>query len=173
MQERQDNIRDALHGAFRALNSIYDKNNYFDLHDDSLITHGIPGNFPPNKEGMKNYYSEVWRAFPDAIFGFDHIIVEGSEASCMFSMSGTQKEEFLGLPPSDQQNRVDGMVFFHFKNSKIIERWEIIDILSAAKQLSVRQQISALKNAILEYGEVKANQELKQKIKGLFSRHLS
>ncbi len=37
------------------------------------------------------YYGEVWQAFPDAIFGFDHVIVQGSEAACMFSMTGTQK----------------------------------------------------------------------------------
>src|ERR1044072_2721437 len=102
----EDNIRDVLHEAFQALNSKDDKNRYFDLHDASLITHGIPGNFPPNKEGMKMYYNEVWRAFPDANFAFDHVIVEGSEAACMFSMTGTQKGEFLGIPPSDKQVRV-------------------------------------------------------------------
>ncbi|MGI0002594.1 MAG: ester cyclase [Nitrososphaeraceae archaeon] len=53
--------------------------------------------------------------------------------------SGSQKNEFLGIPPSDKQIKVEGMIFFQFKGSKIIERWEIIDILSAAKQLGVRQ----------------------------------
>ena len=64
------------------------------------------------------------------------------------------------------------MIFFRFKGSKIVERWEIIDLLSAAKQLGVRQQLSAVKNAILEYGEVKANAQLKDKINGLFKKHL-
>ena len=59
----------------------------------------------------------------------------------MFSMTGTQKTEFLGIPPSDKQVRLEGMIFFRFKDSKITERWEIIDILSAAKQLGVRQQL--------------------------------
>ena len=172
MQE-EDNVRDVLKQAFQALNSIDDKGRYFDLHDDALITHGIPGNFTANKEGMKKYYSEVWHAFPDAIFDFEHIIVQGIEAACMFSMTGNHKAEFLGVPPSDKLIRVDGMIFFHFKDSKIIERWEVIDILSAAKQLGVRQQISAIKNAILEYGEVQASKELKGKINRLFGRHFS
>ena len=63
MQE-EDNVRDVLKQAFQALNSKDDKGHYFDLHDDALITHGIPGNFTANKEGMKKYYSEVWQAFP-------------------------------------------------------------------------------------------------------------
>ena len=75
----------------------------------------------------------------------------------MFSMTGTQAAEFLGVPPSDRQVKVDGMIFLHLKGSKIIERWELIDILSAPKQLGVKQHLSAIKNAVLEYGEVKAN----------------
>jgi hypothetical protein len=57
--------------------------------------------------------------------------------------------------------------------AKIAERWEVIDILSAAKQSGVRQQLSALKNAILEYGVVQANVQLKDKINGLFKKHLN
>ena len=37
----------------------------------------------------------------------------------------------------------------------------------------VRQQLSAIKNAVLEYGEVKANKQLGEKIVGLFNKHLS
>ena len=138
MQEK-DNVKDILQQAFQALNSKDDKSRYFDLHDDALIAHGIPSNFPDDKEGMKKYYRELWKAFPNAIFGFEHVIVQGTEAACMFSMTGVQKGEFLGVPPNDKQIRVEGMIFFRFKDSKIIERWEVIDILSAAKQLGVKQ----------------------------------
>lgn len=165
-------MREVLHQALQALNSKDDKSLYFDLHDESLITHGIPGNFPSNKEGMKKYYSEVWRAFPDASFNFDHIIIEGGEAACMFSMTGTQKGGVMGIPPSDKLVRIEGMIFFRFKDSKITERWEVIDILSAAKQLGVRQKLSAINNTILEYAEVQANVHLKEKITSLFKKHL-
>ena len=62
----------------------------------------------------------------------------------MFSMTGTQRAEFLGVPPSDKHVKVDGMIFFRFKDSKIIERWELIDILSARK--TVRCQATALRD---------------------------
>jgi steroid delta-isomerase-like uncharacterized protein len=172
MQE-QDNVRDVMQQALQALNSKENKSLYFDLHDESLITHGIPSKFPSNKEGMKSYYKEVWRAFPEADFNFDHVIIEGNEAACMFSMIGTQKNEFLGIPPSDKEVTIQGMIFFRFKDSKIVERWEVIDILSAAKQLGFRQQLSAIRNAMLEYVEVQANVHLKEKINSLFKKHLS
>jgi hypothetical protein len=90
----------------------------------------------------------------------------------MFSMTGIQKGDFLGVPASNKQVRVDGMIFIRIKDSKIVERWEVIDIISAAKQLGMKQQLFAIKNALLEYGEVQANKELKHKISGLFGKHL-
>jgi SnoaL-like polyketide cyclase len=120
---------------------------------------------------MEKYYNEVWRAFPDSYFNFHHIIVEGTDAACMFSMTGIQKEEFIGIPPSDKQIKVDGMVFLRFKDSKIVERWEILDLLNMVKQLNSRQQLRGLKNALLEFAEVKTNTELRSKISKLFGSH--
>ncbi len=154
-----------------SLNSKDNKNLYFDIHDESLVTHGIPGNFSTDKKGLEEYYNEVWRAFSDSYYKFDHIIIEGNEVGCMFSMTGIHKEEFMGIPPSHKQIKVDGMIFFLFKDSKIVERWEIIDMLSLMKQLGARQQLTAVKNAILEYAEVKTNEGLKSKINRLFGSH--
>jgi SnoaL-like polyketide cyclase len=39
-------------------------------------------------------------------------------------MTGTQRAEFLGVPPIDKHVKVDGMIFFRFEDSKIIERAE-------------------------------------------------
>ena len=169
----QYNAKEVLHQALQALNSEGDKAAYFDLHDDSLITHRVPEKFPADKAGMKEYYHEVWRAFPDAKYEFEHVVVDGNEAACMFSITGVQKGDLMGIPPSDKQIRINDMIFFRFKGPKIVERWEIIDLLSAAKQLGARQQLSAVKNAILEYGEVQANAQLKDKINSLFKKHLS
>ena len=154
------------------------------LPGDTIVHRGIMSSeepahpvLPPGEENqgvnILQYYNEVWRAFPDALFGFEHIIAEGNNAACMFSLTGIQKGDFLGVPPSNKEVRVDGMIFIKIKDSKIVERWEVIDIISAAKQLSMKQQLFAIKNAILEYGEVQANNDLKQKISGLFGKHLT
>ena len=97
MQE-QDNVRDVLRQASQALNNKENKSRYFDLHDGSLITHGIPSNFPANKEGMRKYYSEVWRAFPDANFEFEHVIVEGNEARMYVFNDSLPEGRIYGCP---------------------------------------------------------------------------
>jgi len=48
---------------------------------------------------------------------------------------------------------VQGMSLFVFNDSKCVERWELIDMLSMIQELSPRQQISALMNGILEFAE--------------------
>ena len=164
-------IKEIIHEAFQALNNKDDRTSYLDIHDDSLIKHGIPDKYSNYKEGMTKYYKDVWKAFPDCIFNFDNIIVEGNEAACMFSMIGTQKEEFMGIPPSNKLVRISGTIILHFEGTKITERWEVIDLPSIIKQLRMRQQLSAIRNAILEYAEIKANKELAEKIIGLFKKH--
>jgi hypothetical protein len=47
MQE-ESNSREVVRQTTEALNNK--ESRYFDLHDDALITHGLPGNYPANKE---------------------------------------------------------------------------------------------------------------------------
>ena len=44
-------------------------------------------------------------------------------------------------------------------------------MFSLMKQLGARQQLTAVKNAILEYAEVKTNEPLKSKINRLFGSY--
>jgi hypothetical protein len=86
-------------------------------------------------------------------------------------MVGTHRGKFWGIPPRNKSFNVQGMSIFVFNDSKCVERWELIDMLSMIEQLSPRQQISALINGILEFAEINANKDLKEKITGLFKRH--
>ena len=37
---------------------------YFDLYDDSLVTHGLTANLPSIKEGLKSFYTGLRKPFP-------------------------------------------------------------------------------------------------------------
>ena len=165
-------IREALQQALVHLNNKENRMPYFDLYDDdSLVTHGLPPNLPSNKEGLKTLYTDLWQAFPDLNVVYDDVLVQGNKAAVRFSMTGTHEGKFLGIPPSNKPFKVQGMSLFAFNGSKCVERWELIDMLSMIEQLSPRQQISALMHNILEFAEVKANKELKEKIARLFKAH--
>jgi predicted ester cyclase len=112
------------------------ESSYFDFYDNSLIIHGFPPNLPANKEGFKQFIYLLWKAFPDIRIMFHDIIIEGNKVACRYNLTGTHKGEFMDLQPTDKQFRVNGMTVFSFRDTKCIERWNLVDMISLKEQLS-------------------------------------
>jgi predicted ester cyclase len=111
---------------------------YFDFYDDSLTIHGFPPNLPVNKEGFKQFIYLLWKGFPDIRINFEDIIIEGNKVACRYYLTGTHKGEFMDLRPTDKQFRVNGMTVFSFRNSKVVERWNLVDMVSLMEQLKTQ-----------------------------------
>jgi predicted ester cyclase len=111
---------------------------YFEFYDDSLVIHGFPPNLAANKEGFKQFIYSLWKAFPDIIIIFDDIIIEGNKVVCRYYLTGTHKAEFMGIQPTDKQFRVNGMTIFYFRDTKCIERWNLVDMISLKEQLTIQ-----------------------------------
>ena len=104
----------------------------------SLQIHGFPPNLPSNFEGMRMFYDAVWRAFPDSQLVIDDdVIVEGDKAAFRYIFTGTQKEEFMGIPPTGKRVKIDGMTILRFdqSSSKCIERWNLADMIGLMQQI--------------------------------------
>jgi steroid delta-isomerase-like uncharacterized protein len=111
---------------------------YFEFYDDSLVIHGFPSNLPTNKEGFKQFIHSLWRAFPDIRIIFEDIIIEGNKVAGRYYLNGTHKGQFLDIQATDKQFKVNGMTVFSFRDAKIIERWNLVDIMSLLKQLKAK-----------------------------------
>jgi predicted ester cyclase len=111
------------------------ESSYFDFYDDSLIIHGFPPNLPTNKEGFKQFIYLLWKAFPDIRIMFDDIIIEGNKVACRYNLAGTHKGEFMDLRPTDKQFRVNGMTVFSFRDTKCVQRWNLVDMITLMEQL--------------------------------------
>jgi predicted ester cyclase len=66
---------------------------------------------------------------------FEDIIVEGDKVACRYNLAGTHKGEFMDIKPTNKQFRVNGMTIFSFRNAKVIERWNLVDMMSLMEQL--------------------------------------
>ena len=44
---------------------------------------------------------------------------------------------FLGIPPTNNEVTVEGMRFFKFRETKGVETWNLVDMLSMMQQLDV------------------------------------
>ena len=108
---------------------------YFDFYDDSLTIHGFPPNLPTNKEGFKQFIYLLWKGFPDIIITFEDIIVEGNKVVGRYNLAGTHKGEFMGIQPAGKHFRVNGMTIFSFRDAKVVERWNLVDMTSLMEQL--------------------------------------
>jgi predicted ester cyclase len=111
------------------------ESSYFDFYDDSLTIHGFPPNLPTNKEGFKQFIYLLWKAFPDIRITFEDIIVEGDKVVGRYNLAGTHKGEFMNFQPSNKEFKVNGMTIFSFRDSKVIERSNLVDMISLLEQL--------------------------------------
>jgi predicted ester cyclase len=111
------------------------ESSYFNFYDDSLNIHGFPPNLPANKEGFKQFIYLLWKAFPDIRIIFEDIIIEGNKVACRYNLTGTHKGDFEDLRPTGKQFRVNGMTVFSFRDAKVIERWNLVDMMSLMEQL--------------------------------------
>jgi predicted ester cyclase len=113
------------------------ESSYFDFYDDSLMIHGFPPNLPTNKKGFKEFIYLLWNAFPDIRITFEDIIVEGNKVVCRYNLTGTHKGDFMDLRPTNKQFKVNGMTIFSFRDTKCIERWNLVDMISLIEQLRI------------------------------------
>ena len=116
----------------------YNLTYYFEFYDDSLLIHGFPSNLPTNKEGFKQFIYSLWRAFPDIRIIFEDIIIEGNKVVGRYYLNGTHMGEFLDIQATGKQFKVNGMTVFSFRDAKIMERWNLVDIMSLVEQLRAK-----------------------------------
>ena len=109
---------------------------YFDFYDDSLTIYGFPPNLPTNKAGFKQFIYLLWKGFPDIKITFEDLIIEGNKVAGRYYLTGTHKDEFMELQPANKQFKVNGMTVFSFRNTKVVERWNLVDLMSLKEQLS-------------------------------------
>jgi steroid delta-isomerase-like uncharacterized protein len=102
-----------------------------------LITHSQLPNVPAGREGGKMVHQGSLAAFPDGKTTTDDLIAEGDKVVERFTLVGTHKGDFMGIPASGKSVRVTGMSIFRIANGKIVEHWGENDAMSLLIQLGV------------------------------------
>lgn len=94
-----------------------------DLRDHNLF---IP-ELAPGLEGFKQGLTLFREAFPDLHFTVGEIMVSGEIVGVRVTMRGTHKGEFLGIPATGKQVKVEGIDLFRIENGVVVERWSAFD----------------------------------------------
>ncbi len=100
-----------------------------------VIFHGWSG----SDYGLKDYKqkcNELFTAFPDIHWTIDDMLVEGDKVAVRYTMTGTNKGEFMGSQPTNKKVTIWGIDIHRVSDGKIVECWSRIDSPGLMKQLS-------------------------------------
>lgn len=121
----------------RALTCFADparRESYFDLYSPDVVLHGYDG-VEPGMESVKAFYAGIWAAFPDAQVLVEDTIEADDKCVLRFTMTGTHRGPFMGLPATGKPFRMAGITILRFEGGKCVERWSVADFLSLLMQL--------------------------------------
>lgn len=91
---------------------------------------------------LSEFIQAFRKAFPNLNIQIDDIFTSNDRSCTAFTLRGTHKDDFMGIPATKKSVEVRGMVMSRFKDNKIFEDWEILDNLSFFQQLGIVSELS-------------------------------
>jgi steroid delta-isomerase-like uncharacterized protein len=101
------------------------------------FAYGAYGGAPNGPEGLKRWIAMLRTAFPDLSGTVEDEIRVDDKFAAHWTLRGTHKGSFLGNPPTGRPVEVQGIVFAHTENGRLVENWTVIDQMGLLQQLGL------------------------------------
>jgi steroid delta-isomerase-like uncharacterized protein len=102
---------------------------------EDLVHEQFPDGWPAGRDGFKRLV-ETWRAaFPDMRETVSQMLVDGDWVAARFTLSGTHRGDFYGIPPTGRRVTAQGVDLLRFSNGVIAEWVYFEDALGVFAQL--------------------------------------
>jgi steroid delta-isomerase-like uncharacterized protein len=111
-------------------------NSYVQLYDEDARLHFLPPGLPHGRAGARIFYAAFFAAFPDSRLTLNDVIAEGDKVACRFSIEGTHRGEFLGVPATEKRAVFTGITMLVFRDGQCIERWSETNLAAVLRQLA-------------------------------------
>ena len=98
---------------------------------------------PSSLKAFNSFFTQVSEAFPDYELTIENIIVKGNRVMARYTICGTHKGDFMGMPPSNERITVTGIDIFRLDNGKVVEHWDAAHQISALPHLNIDSMVSA------------------------------
>lgn len=105
------------------------------LAPDFVEREELPPGMPPGREGVKLLTTMLRSAFPDFKATIDDIIAEGDKVVLRMTWSGTQKGEWMGVPPTGKSVSFGVIDIIRIAGGKFVEHWGQMDSMAMMQQL--------------------------------------
>jgi hypothetical protein len=103
----------------------------------NVVLHGPDGRDVRGLKEHKQMFAEMFDAFPDIHMILDDIIAEGDKAAFRYTMTGTHKGKYMGIPPTNKKTSTSMIEIDRVAGGKIVEAWARADTLGIMQQLGV------------------------------------
>jgi steroid delta-isomerase-like uncharacterized protein len=108
-----------------------------DLLADDFVEHES-NEFPPTKDGVKQFFSHLRSAFPDLSMTIEDAIASGDKVVTRVRCTGTNAGEFMGMPATGKSIDVQAVDIIRFgEDGKAVEHWGVTDSMTMMQQLGV------------------------------------
>ena len=107
---------------------------YLELYDESVTLHGYSPS-PMDKTAVRGFYEAIFEAFDGPQLVFHEVLSAGNRVCIRFTMTGTHRGEFMGVPATDKAIALDGITVLRFRKDKCVERWSCADMLGLLVQI--------------------------------------
>jgi predicted ester cyclase len=97
--------------------------------------HGLGESPLIGPEGFRPFYKQFIGAFPDIHVVVEDVVVEGDLAAARFSMTATHSGNHLGIDATGNPVSATGMSFTRWRDGKMVEAWNNVDIAGLMKQI--------------------------------------
>jgi hypothetical protein len=103
----------------------------------NIVFHGATGMDIRGLKDFKQYMSSWFEAFPDGHMAIDDLVVEGDKVVARYTLTGTHKGEFMGIPPTNKKVTIWAIEIDRVVGGKCVEGWSRMDTLGFMQQLGV------------------------------------
>jgi steroid delta-isomerase-like uncharacterized protein len=111
------------------------------LHDPNVTGSAV------GPEAYKRQVTRFIAAFPDLRFTIEDMFCEKEKLAVTWTISGTHKGEFMGVPATDKKVSVEGITISHLSDGKIMDSYISWDALGLLQQLGVTPTLEQTKGA--------------------------
>jgi steroid delta-isomerase-like uncharacterized protein len=103
------------------------------------------GSNPISRDADMASSKNNWRAFPDIHWTIEDMVAEGNMVATRFIATGTQQQEWNGVPSLAKKFQGTGIFTVRIENGKVVEQREDFDLLGVFQQLGMELKPSKSK----------------------------
>ena len=87
------------------------------------------------EQPLKDHVAGYDAVLPGYWLKSDDMVAEGDKVAVRFTLHGTHKGEFMGVPPTGKRVSFQGLIIYQIKEGRIVDHWMQVDMVSFMQQI--------------------------------------